>query len=252
MSDIKLIHGDCLEKMNGIPDKSIDMILCDLPYGTTACKWDVVIPFEPLWEQYKRIIKDNGAIVLTASQPFTTKLISSNESLFKYEFIWIKNKPTGFINAKNAPLKKHENVLVFSKGKTANCNKNNMIYNPQGLIEINKFKKSKYDKNDILGTRPCRKNDGYMQKYSNYPTSILEFNGEANPVHPTQKPVSLLEYLIKTYTLEGETVLDNCIGSGSTGIACLNTNRNFIGIEKDDKYFEIAKKRIEEAQQVLF
>jgi site-specific DNA-methyltransferase (adenine-specific) len=245
---MQLIHGDCLEKMNDIPDKSIDMILCDLPYGTTACKWDTVIPFEPLWEQYERIIKDNGAIVLTASQPFTTKLINSNESLFKYEFIWIKNKPTGFINAKNAPLKKHENVLVFSKGKTANCNKNNMIYNPQGLIEINKFKKSKYDKNDILGTRPCRKNDGYTQKYSNYPTSILEFNGEANPVHPTQKPVALLEYLIKTYTLEGETVLDNCMGSCSTGIACLNTKRNFIGIEKDDRYFEVAKKRIEETK----
>jgi site-specific DNA-methyltransferase (adenine-specific) len=243
---MQLIHGDCLEKMKDIPDKSIDMILCDLPYGTTSCKWDVVIPFEPLWEQYERIIKDNGAIVLTASQPFTTKLISSNESLFKYEFIWIKNKPTGFINAKNAPLKKHENVLVFSKGKTANCNKNNMIYNPQGLIEINKFKKSKYDKNDIWGTRPCRKNDGYTQKYSNYPTSILEFNGEANPIHNTQKPVALLEYLIKTYTNENETVLDNCMGSGSTGVACINTNRNFIGIEKDDKYFEIAKKRIEE------
>ena len=245
-----LVNADCLEAMKFIADKSVDMVLCDLPYGqfgTTACKWDTIIPFEPLWEQYKRIIKDNGAIVLTASQPFTTKLISSNESLFKYEFIWIKNKPTGFINAKNAPLKKHENVLVFSKGKTANCNKNNMIYNPQGLIEINKFKKSKYDKNDILGTRPCRKNDGYTQKYSNYPTSILEFNGEETHVHPTQKPVALLEYLIKTYTNENNLVLDNTMGSGSTGVAAVNTNRRFIGIEKDDNYFEIAQKRIGEA-----
>ena len=247
MPKIELIQGDCLEKMKDIPDGSIDMILCDLPYGTTACKWDTIIPFEPLWEQYERIIKDNGAIVLTASQPFTTKLISSNESLFKYEFIWIKNKPTGFINAKNAPLKKHENVLVFSKGKTANCNKNNMIYNPQGLIEISKFKKSKYDKNDILGTRPCRKNDGYTQKYSNYPTSILEFNGEANPVHPTQKPVALFEYLIKTYTNEGDLVLDNCMGSGTTGVSCKNLNRNFIGIELDPEYFKIAENRIFEA-----
>ena len=241
---MRLIHGDCLEKMKDIPDKSIDMILCDLPYGTTACKWDVVIPFEPMWEQYERIIKDNGAIVLTASQPFTTKLINSNEKLFKYEFIWIKSKPTGFINAKNAPLKKHENILVFSKGKTANNNKNNMIYNPQGLTVSGKFKKSKYDEGDILGVRPSRKNDGYIQEFSNYPNSILDFKSETKTIHPTQKPVALLEYLIKTYTNENEIVLDNCMGSGSTGVACVNTNRNFIGIEKDDKYFEIAKNRI--------
>ena len=231
--------------------------------GTTACKWDTVIPFEPLWEQYERIIKDNGAIVLTASQPFTTKLINSNEKLFKYEFIWIKSKPTGFINAKNAPLKKHENILVFSKGNTANNTKNNMVYNPQGLTVSGKFKKSKYDEDDILGVRPSRKNDGYIQEFSNYPNSILDFKSETKTIHPTQKPVALLEYLIKTYTLEGETVLDNCAGSFSTAIACLNTKRSFIGIEKDahyfqvgkdrvDKYFEIAKKRIEEAQQVLF
>ena len=246
--DILMIHGDCLEKMKYIPDKSIDMILCDLPYGTTSCKWDVVIPFEPLWEQYKRIIKDRGAIVLFGSEPFSSYLRMSNIKQFKYDWIWDKSKPTGFINAKNAPLKKHENISIFSKGMTANCNSNNMIYKPQGVIVSKKLKKSKYNENDILGLRPSRNNEGYIQDFSNYPKSILRFNSETKTKHPTQKPVALLEYMIKTYTLEGETVLDNCMGSGSTGVACINTKRNFIGIEKDDKYFEIAKKRIEEAQ----
>jgi site-specific DNA-methyltransferase (adenine-specific) len=230
--------------MKEIADKSIDMILCDLPYGTTACKWDTIIPFDELWEQYERIIKDNGAIVLTASQPFTTQLINSNKNLFKYEWIWIKSKPTGFINAKNAPLKKHENILVFSKGKTSNGNKNNMIYNPQGLIISGKFKKSKYDENDILGVRPCRKNEGYIQEYSNYPNSILEFQGETQPIHPTQKPLILFEYLIKTYTNENDLILDNCIGSGTTAIACKNLNRKCYGIELDENYYNLAVKRV--------
>ena len=245
MPNIELIQGDCLELMKHIPDKSIDMILCDLPYGTTACKWDVIIPFDLLWEQYKRIIKDNGAIVLTASQPFTSALVMSNPKMFKYEWIWHKNSVTGFINAKNAPLKKHENVLVFSNGKTANCSKNNMVYNPQGITEINKFNKSKNSGDDILGTRPSRNNNGYTQKYTNYPKSILKFNQERG-LHPTQKPVALFEYLIKTYTNEGDLVLDNCMGSGTTGVACKNLNRNFIGIELDPDYFKIAEKRINE------
>ena len=250
MNRIKLILGDCLVKMKDIPDKSIDMILCDLPYGTTACKWDTIIPFEPLWEQYKRIIKDNGAIVLTASQPFTTKLINSNIELFKYEWIWEKSRTVGFLNAKNAPLKKHENVLVFSKGKTANCNKNNMIYNPQGLIEINKVNKSVKQSDDtVVGNRPSRNKD-YIAKYTGYPTSIIKFNNENKQIHPTQKPVKLLEYLIKTYTNEDEIVLDNCMGSGSTGVACVNTNRKFIGIELDKNYFQIAIKRINEAFKI--
>jgi site-specific DNA-methyltransferase (adenine-specific) len=213
--------------------------------GTTACKWDVIIPFEPLWQQYKRIIKDNGAIVLTASQPFTSALVMSNPKMFKYEWIWEKNSVTGFINAKNAPLKKHENILIFSNGKTANCNKNNMVYNPQGIIEINKFNKSKNDVNDILGTRPSRNNNGYTQKYTNYPKSILKFNQEKG-YHPTQKPVALFEYLIKTYTNEGDVVLDNCAGSGTTAIACMNTNRNYILMEKEEKYYDIIKDRIKE------
>lgn len=243
----KVTQGDCLEVMRQIPDKSVDMILCDLPYGTTACKWDSVIPFEPLWEQYERVIKDNGAIVLTASQPFTTSLIASNMKLFKYEWVWEKSRSTGFINAKNAPLKKHENVLVFSKGATANKSPRNMQYYPQGLIVSGKRKQSKYDENDILGTRPSRKNDGYVQEYTNYPTSILRFDSESKTVHPTQKPVALFEYLIKTYTNEGEVVLDNCLGSGTTAIAAINTNRQFIGIERESEYVAIAQRRIDEA-----
>ena len=242
---IDLRQGDCLEVMKDIPDESNDMILCDLPYGTTACSWDTIIPFEPLWEQYKRIIKDNGAIVLTASQPFTTKLINSNIELFKYEWIWERSRTVGFLNAKNAPLKKHENVCVFSKGKTANCNKNNMVYNPQGLIEINKVKKSVKQSDDtVVGNRPSRNKD-YVAKYTGYPTSIIKFNNENKQIHPTQKPIELCEYLIKTYTNENELVLDNCRGSGSTGVACINTNRNFIGIELSQEYFNIAKERIE-------
>jgi site-specific DNA-methyltransferase (adenine-specific) len=233
---MQLIHGDCLEKMKDIPDKSIDMILCDLPYGTTACKWDVVIPFEPLWEQYERVIKDNGAIVLFGSEPFSSRLRMSNIKNYKYDWIWNKTTFANQMCAKFQPLKIQENISVFSKKKH--------IYHPQGLIEINKITKqgSKITDNNGGGVRKTE----YFQQYTNYPINILEFKLDKQKLHSTQKPVALLEYLIKTYTSEGETVLDNCMGSGSTGVACLNTNRNFIGIEKDGKYFEIAKKRIEE------
>ena len=241
----KLLHGDCLELMKDIPDKSVDMILCDLPYGTTACKWDTIIPFEPLLEQYERIIKDNGAIVLTASQPFTSILIMSNLNLFKYEWVWNKSRPTDFPNANNKPMKKHENVLVFSKGTTANGSNGKMKYFPQGLI--NKERKIRRTSRGFQGERHNQKNE-YISKFTNYPNSQLNFPSEGKTIHPTQKPVALFEYLIKTYTNEGETVVDNCMGSGTTGVACLNTNRNFIGIELDDKYFEIAKRRISEAR----
>ena len=235
---MQLIHGDCLEKMKDIPDKSIDMILCDLPYGTTACKWDTVIPFEPLWEQYNRVIKENGAIVLFGSQPFTSALVMSNPKMFRYEWVWKKTIATNFMLVKKQPAKKHENILVFYKKQPT--------YNPQ--METGKPYKDKPRKRTVgihgnaeTIKKPI-KNEGFR-----YPSTIQEFsNGNNNNVHPTQKPVALLEYLIKTYTLEGETVLDNTMGSGSTGVACINTNRNFIGIEKDDKYFEVAKKRIEE------
>jgi site-specific DNA-methyltransferase (adenine-specific) len=233
--------------MKDIPDKSIDMVLTDPPYGTTACKWDTVIPFEPLWEQYERIIKHNGAIVLTATQPFTSKLVMSNIEWFKYQWVWDKGKCSGFLNAKNAPMKRHEDVLIFSNGTIANKSQRLMVYNPQGLVECSIARRDTNRKIDsTTGSRPSRTGT-WEQKYTNYPTSILDITFETKPVHPTQKPVALMEYLIKSYTNEGETVLDNTMGSGTTGVACVNTGRKFIGIEKDDKYFEIASNRIQEA-----
>ena len=239
MNDIKLIHGDCLEEMKNIHDKSIDMILCDLPYGTTQNKWDSVIPLELLWEQYKRIIKDNGAIVLFAQTPFDKLLGASNLKMLKYEWIWEKQQGTGFLNAKKMPLKKHENILVFYKKLPT--------YNPQMIgNEIRIIKRNKDGKTtDNYGKFTYDEQSTYVGRY---PTSILSFDRDKNKLHPTQKPVALLEYLIKTYTNEEEIVLDNTMGSGSTGVACMNTNRKFIGIELDEKYFEIAKNRIEEAQ----
>ena len=239
MNDIKLIHGDCLEEMKNIPDKSIDMILCDLPYGTTQNKWDSIIPLELLWEQYKRIIKDNGAIVLFAQTPFDKVLGASNLKMLKYEWIWEKQQGTGFLNAKKMPLKKHENILVFYKKLPT--------YNPQMIgNEIRIIKRNKDGKTtDNYGKFTYDEQSTYVGRY---PTSILSFDRDKNKLHPTQKPVALLEYLIKTYTNEEEIVLDNTMGSGSTGVSCVNTNRKFIGIELDEKYFEIAKNRIEEAQ----
>ena len=234
MSKIELIQGDCLEKMKDIPDGSIDMILCDLPYGTTACKWDTIIPFEPLWEQYKRIIKDNGAIVLTASQPFTTVLNNSNLKLYRYEWIWVKNNSTGFQLANKRPLKKHENISIFYKKQPT--------YNPQGIEIYNKINK----RGGTGDNWSEMSSNNYVQQFTNYPNSILNFKYDKHKVHPTQKPVALFEYLIKTYTKENETVLDNCMGSGTTGVACKNLNRNFIGIELDHEYFKIAEKRINE------
>jgi len=249
---IKLLHGDCLERMKEIPDKSIDMILCDLPYGTTVCKWDTIIPFDKLWEQYERIIKDNGVIVLNSTQPFTSKLINSNIDNFKYCWYWKKKNAPNYPHAKNMPLKIIEEICVFSKNKIGHISQlkdKRMRYNPQGLINCNYCRKGNRGKaNEDLYIRPSH-NKIQKIEYKNYPNSLLEFDYDySSQIHPTQKPVALLEYLIKTYTIEGETVLDNCAGSGSTGVACINTNRNFIGIEKDDKYFEVAKKRIEEAK----
>jgi len=254
MSFYKIKQGDTLELMATLPDKCVDMVLCDLPYGTTACKWDTVIPFEPLWEQYKRLVKPNGAIVLFSAQPFTTKLICSQLDMFKYQWVWEKSKAVGFVNAKLKPMPKHEDVLVFSEGKTSNGNANNMLYNPQDLVPHGKTVRGrKGSANDSDGNgygRPSMK-DSYTQEFTNYPTSVIRFASEGKPIHPTQKPVALCEYLIKTYTNEGMTVLDNTMGSGTTGVACMNTNRNFIGIEGDDKYFAIATQRIEEAKQKL-
>jgi len=247
MPKIELIQGDCLEKMKDIPDKSIDMILCDLPYGTTACKWDTIIPFNKLWEQYERIIKNNGAIVLTASQPFTSVLVNSNIEMFKYEWIWEKSKGVGFLNAKNAPLKFHENILIFSKGVTANRSNRNMIYFPQGLVKSKRVRNyNEKNKDSVVGTRPSRVNTNYTQQLEGYPKSVLRFKNHIKQLHPTQKPVALFEYLIKTYTNKEDLVLDNCIGSGTTAVACKQTGRNFIGIEKEQKYADIANKRLEQ------
>ena len=239
---VLLYFGDCLEEMSKIPDGSVDMILCDLPYGTTACKWDTVIPFDPLWVQYKRLIKGNGAIVLTASQPFTSALVMSNPQMFRYDMCWIKTKASNFQNARKMPMKRHEDVCVFyNKLPTFNLD----------LIPLAKpIKNSRRNKGANLGH--CVDKGDYTQKETGFKVSDLYF---ANPsgrghLHPTQKPVALLEYLIDTYTNDGETVLDNCMGSGSTGVACMNTNRRFIGIELDEKYYEIARKRIVDSQEV--
>ena len=243
---IDLRYGDTIEQMKLIPDKSIDMIFCDLPYGTTACKWDVIIPFDKLWEQYERIIKSNGAIVLFASQPFTSILIQSNIKLFKYSLVWKKNKPSNIMQAKTAFLKDHEDICIFSKANISATSKNKMNYFPQGLIDCNNEVKSIMNNSGIHGNRKTKK---YTQTKTNYPRSILEFKKDSKNIHPTQKPVKLLEYLINSFTKENDFVLDNCAGSGSTGVACLNINRNFIGIENNMDYFNISLKRVEEKRK---
>lgn len=235
---IELHHGDCLEIMPSIPDKSIDIILCDLPYGTTQNKWDSILPLNRIWQQYERIISDNGCIVLTADGIFTGVLMMSNPKWFKYKLIWDKKSTSGFLNAKRMPLRRNEDILVFAKGKTT--------YNPI-MEERGKPRKKGGYVGGNKGTYGSYKED---IKFNNeyYPTSIIEISNanQKAKIHPTQKPVELMEYLIKTYTNEGDTVLDNCMGSGTTGVACKKTGRNFIGIEKDQKYFEIAKKRLYE------
>ena len=230
-----LYLGDCLELMKQIPDGSVDLVLCDLPYGTTACKWDTVIPFGPLWEQYRRIAKKNAAIVLTASQPFTTALIASNIKEFRYCWVWKKSRFANQMLAKSQPLKIHEDVVVFSASKTT--------YNPQGLVEVNKTTKQGARVSDINGGG-TRKTE-YTQTHTNYPRTVLEFASEGKTVHPTQKPVALMEYLIKTYTNPGDTVLDNCMGSGTTGVAAVRNGRFFVGMELDPGYFQIAQERIQ-------
>lgn len=249
MPKIELIQGDCLEKMKDITDGSIDMILCDLPYGTTKCKWDVVIPFEPLWEQYNRIIKDRGVIVLFGSEPFSSLLRCSNLQIYKYDWIWYKNTTSGFVLAKKQPMRNHENISVFYKGQ---CD----YYPIKELRDLNEDSKKRmqYEFTSTCGVNVQQGGIKKVQfipehKELAYPKTVKRFNSvptSSGRLHPTQKPVVLLEYLIKTYTIEGETILDNCMGSGSTGVACKNINRNFIGIELDPEYFKIAKKRINE------
>lgn len=249
---IELINDDCLKVMKNIPDESIDMILCDLPYEKTAHKWDKTIPFDKLWEEYKRIIKEDSVIILFGMEPFSSKLRLSNIEMYRYDWIWEKDIATGFLNSNYKPLNKTENIIVFSKGNVGSLSKNKIRYFPQGLISVNKTKRnnpnSKWRKNKGYNSmnNKLNSNSEFIQKYTGYPNNILKYKRDKESLHPTQKPVALLEYLIKTYTKEGEIVLDNCMGSGSTGVACKNTNRDFIGIELDEKYYEIAKKRIEE------
>ena len=243
----QIFNEDCLEGMKRIPDKSVDMILCDLPYGTTACSWDTIIPFEPLWEQYERVIKDNGAIVLFGQEPFSSNLRSSNFKLYRYDWIWEKDNHTNFLNIKKQPAKRHELISVFYKKQPT--------YNPQMWEgkenhsvgnQIGKMVEREY-----LGGKFALKET--QKSNLKYPISILRFKGEGRgkAVHPTQKPVALFEYLIKTYTNKGETVLDNCMGSGTTAIACLNTDRQYIGFELDEDYYNIAQDRIKNHEQQL-
>jgi len=242
----EILLGDCLELMKDIPNGSIDMILCDLPYGTTACKWDTIIPFDKLWEQYERIIKPNGAIVLFGTEPFSSMLRTSNIKLYKYDWIWLKTRPSNFFAAKFMPLNDKEIISVFSFGGINNGAKNPMRYYPQGIKSIHRIAKNVNTGGKIGAEHKTSLNDGrlYHQTTTGYPNNLIEFNNDLNTEHPTQKPISLCEYLIRTYTNEGDTVLDNCMGSGTTGVACKKTGRNFIGIEKDPKYFEIAVSRV--------
>lgn len=239
----KIHHSDCLELMKQIPDKSIDMILCDLPYGTTACSWDTIIPFDKLWEQYERVIKENGAIVLFGSEPFSTILRVSNLSNYKYDWYWDKRFAGNFVQAKRMPLKVCENIMVFAYGgKLPN-------YYPQKEKRDKPIKKGGNKQSSAIPIAITENSKQFGKKEKVYddknPTTLLQFNcRDGRGLHPTQKPVALLEYLIKTYTNEGDIVLDNCIGSGTTAIAAINTNRQFIGIEKEEKYVEIARKRI--------
>ena len=243
-----LIKGDCLERMKEIPDGSVDAVITDPPYGTTACKWDNVIPFEEMWRELKRIIKPNGAIVLFGSEPFSSLLRCSNLKMFKYDFYWRKSRPSGFTNAKLKPLKDIETITVFSEGATANGSIKNMPYFPQGLEDCDiDWKRPQLYEDGDGGVSPTRKSHKLERKITKkgYPRQVLDYtNTNHSNLHPTQKPVDLLEYLVKTYTQEGETALDFTMGSGTTGVACKNLNRNFIGIEMDDKYFDIAKGRI--------
>ena len=237
---INLLHGDCLELMKGIPDGSVDMVLTDPPYGTTQCKWDSIIDLPLMWEQLKRVIKPNGAIVMTASQPFTTTLIASNIKQFKYNWVWNKRQGTGFLNAKKQPLRSCEDVAVFYKKQP--------VYNPQMRLGFTPYVcKQGETKTENYGKQSgaITKSDG-----SRYPLTLLEFARDKSKIHPTQKPIELMEYLIKTYTNEGEVVLDFAMGSGTTGVACKNLGRDFIGIELDDDYFNIASKRINEMSDV--
>ena len=252
MSEVKLLYGDCLEIMKQIPDKSVDLILCDLPYGTTKNKWDSIINLESLWGGYKRIIKDNGCIALFAQTPFDKVLGTSNLDMLKYEWIWEKPMATGRLNCNFAPMKAHENILIFSKSAACYVKDKShaMKYYPQ-MTEGKPYTAISGRASTNYDTK-WSKEQLTVNHGTRYPRDIQKFTHDKDKFHPTQKPVPLLEYLIKNYTNEGDLVLDNCMGSGSTGVASVNTNRNFIGIELDENYFKIAQERISKAQENQF
>ncbi len=242
MNQMHLVLGDCLERMKEIESGTVDMILCDLPYGTTCCSWDAVIPFEPLWAEYERVIKPNGAIALFCAQPFTSVLACSNLKLFRYEWVWEKPNATGFLNAKKQPLRAHESILIFYKSQPT--------YNPQKTFgHERKTAKKKLIGSEHYGKQLSVKDYDSTERY---PRSVQVFSSDKQKqaLHPTQKPVALCEYLIRTYTNYGETVMDNTMGSGTTGVACVNTGRKFIGIEKEAEYFELAETRLSEVSSL--
>lgn len=244
---MKLYHNDCFNILPTIENNSIDLVLCDMPYGTTACKWDTTLDLERMWEELKRVVKDNTAIVLTASQPFTSVLVCSNLKMFKYSWVWEKDNASNFFAAKFQPLNNTEDVLVFSKGGCNTGAKNRVNYNPQGVLSIDKVVTNSKSVGGLVGKEHAITMAGgkqYKQTLTNYPFKILKFTRDKGAQHPTQKPVALMEYLIKTYSNEGNTVLDFCMGSGTTGVACKNLNRDFIGIEKEKQYYDIAVERI--------
>lgn len=248
---MKLFNENCLEGMKRIPDGSIDAIICDPPYSVTEFHWDKRLDFAEMWKQFRRVIRERRAIVLFGQEPFASQLRLSAPDLYRYDWIWRKSRVSNFMNARNAPLRTFENIMVFSNGTTANHNSKQMLYKPQGLKPCGKkSKSSSFFVHHFGRVKDNRENyvpREYVQEFTNYPQSILEFKSPSRPVHPTQKPIDLLEYLIKTYTNEGETVLDATMGSGSTGVACVNTGRNFIGFELEKKFFDIARERIDKA-----
>ena len=239
-----LVHADCFDVFPYIADESVQLILCDLPYNVTGLKWDCLLNMQELWKHYERIIKPNGAIVLTAMQPFTTELIISNKKMFKYTWVWNKVKPGNFLTAKLKPMQNHEDIVIFSKANTANCNKNNMLYIPQ-LEKREKARKYKKEADSDIYARKNTTSIEYTTDFK-YPKSILEISNanQKNKLHPTQKPLELMKYLIKTYSNEDDVVMDNCMGSNTTGLACKELNRQYIGIEKDKNYYDVSVSRV--------
>lgn len=237
MAEVEIYHADCLEGMNWVDDGTVDLVLSDLPYGNTNCRWDTVIPFEPLWAQYSRVLKPNGALVLMATQPFATDLINSQRRMFRYDLVWEKSMPVGFANSHRQPLRSHENILVFYRRQPT--------YNPQDLIKLDTPVKIRDSHKTGKGVYRALDKE-YVKTHTHYPRSVLRFQLKGKRLHPTQKPLELFEYLVRTYTNPGDLVMDNCMGSGTTAIACINSGRQFVGFEKDEQYFEITKSRIKE------